>query len=52
MVHALLILIVPTLRVGMPCVTLCVTRTRSVRGCVTTRSVGTITNSQPATYPV
>jgi hypothetical protein len=36
-------LIVPTLRVGMQCVTLCVTQwTRSVRGGVTTRSVGTI----------
>ncbi|NAP21939.1 hypothetical protein PscP89CL_24355 [Pseudomonas syringae] len=35
--------IVPTLRVGMPFVTLCVTkRTQSVQNCMPTRSVGTI----------
>ena len=38
-------MIVPTLCVGMPPVTLCVKpseRTQSVRGCIPTQSVGTI----------
>ena len=39
--------IVPTLRVGMPHWTLCVRLgTRSVRGCIPTQSVGTISRPQ------
>jgi hypothetical protein len=45
-------LIVPTLRVGMHRLTLRVTgRTRSVRGCVTKRSVGTMRYRHPAADP-
>jgi hypothetical protein len=47
-------MIVPMLRVGMPQWTLCVLLfgTRSVPGCIPTRSVGTINNKQIEFYPI
>jgi hypothetical protein len=42
MAERFILMIVPTLRVGMPDRTLCVPVTRSVRRCVTTQSVVTI----------